>query len=66
MLLALTVLCGACGESDGPGNVEPRLCVDAPTAITRTTAVMHGRVIKAPYADMPTSRFVCRVLWAQT
>ena len=55
--LALLALCGSCSESDGPGNLEPTLWMDAPTALTRTTAVLHGHVSHTAHSDLPSLTF---------
>ena len=55
--LALLALCGSCSESDGPGNLEPTLWMDAPTTMTRTTAVLHGHVAHTAHSDLPSLTF---------
>lgn len=55
--LALLALCASCSESDGPGNLEPTLWMDAPTAMTRTTAVLHGHVARTAHSDLPSLTF---------
>lgn len=55
--LALLALCASCSEADGPGNLEPTLWMDAPTALTRTTAALHGRIVRSAHSDLPELTF---------
>lgn len=57
LLCLVPVLAPSCSEPGGPGNIEPLLHVDAPTLITRTTAMLHGHVERTASTDLPELSF---------